>query len=410
MRQNVSPLFASGIAWAAFLLVIAAMIPSCAPATHRVSGDPEDPGQGTNDPASFARLGLSLLTGDSSNSLDTRSHTAKGDALIMRAWDLQQTHPESCESVWQLTKTFVDQQIGPRQKIALTNLYLESVESAVESAVTTKAFDDAWEVRQAVQSEIAKHWQDLMVDIENELVVAVEGLGSPDAIQKFIEEDAERWRKVRSELNAGIESQQRLPEAVGNLVFRLRGTLQEFFDQKTKSLRDRLNTSTESDLGVGDGRVSATAESPSTSPVSDEVGVFTQLLGESDSLLRMRDSPSMSSWIDLASRLTALEDRQVLESLEAQVRELEALRASIHEARTLQYNVWASNAIYNASRRGADGLFMLGEIETRLLVGVVATAYSITEGRLIGEIQDPANRQAKIRGMLSQIKKQLVEF
>jgi len=373
------------------------------------SPDPVALTQDSKLPAEFARRGLALLRNEGDVSSNTQDDTLKADALIMRAWNLQQTFPESCLSVWQLTKPFVERQQQPSQRLALASLYLGSIDAAVEAAMTPEAFEASWAVRQAVRLEIARHRQAVIATIESDLKTALEHFSQPDGFQKFIDQDGERWADLATELRATIEPLENPPPAIESLLLSLNDKLDAFFDGQLQHLRARLKevaAATES----RDNRAAVTTETDATPSAAGAVGSSTRLIEDLDRLIRMRESAPVTSWGDLATRVANQQETEIDSESDKQLRTMEALRAQMLETRALRYNLWAADAIYNATRRGADGLSLLGSIETKLLVGAVATSYSIAEGQILNEIQDPFNRQVRIRSMLSQSKKHLTEF
>jgi hypothetical protein len=359
-------------------------------------------------PAEFARRGLALLRNKGDVASNTQDDTLKADALIMRAWNLQQTFPESCLSVWQLTKPFVEQQQQPSQRLALASLYLSSIDAAVESAITPEAFEASWAVRQAVRLEIASHRQEVITIIEGNLKTALEHLSQPEGIHKFIDH-GDRWTDMATELRGTLEPLENPPPAIVDLLRNLSDKLDESFDVQLQRLRGRLKEEAAAP-DSRDNRAAAATESGPKPSAAGAVGTITRLIEDLDNLVRMRESSPVTSWTDLATRVTSQEEIESGSDPDKQLRTMEALRAQMLETRALRYNLWAADAIYNATRRGADGLSLLGNIETKLLVGAVATSYSIAEGRILNEIQDPFNRQVRIRSMLSQSKKHLTEF
>lgn len=362
-------------------------------------------------PVEFARRGLSLLKEDGGLDPDATGDSLKADALIMRAWNLQQAYPESCLPVWQLTQTLVDQQKQPNQKLALAILYLNSVDATIESAMTPEGFEASWAVRQAVRSDIERYRQDAFAGIESDIQKGLDALSGPHGIRVFADGDAARWSSLSAELSALTEPLPNPPEPVTDLARKLGDRLATILKEKLADLETRLKeeavASSETEDPSADGKPPA-----SRTPLrASDNGPITRLLEELHELVRLRDSASVTSWIDLAASLgTRAGSTDSQEATDEQLLAMEVLRSKMLETRALRYNIWAADAVYNADRRGADGLFLLGAIETRLLVSTVAASYSITEGKILGEIPNPFNRQVKIREVLGQTKKQLAEF
>ena len=64
-----------------------------------------------------------------------------------------------------------------------------------------------------------------------------------------------------------------------------------------------------------------------------------------------------------------------------------------------------------AERMGADGgLDHLGEIDTRLISGALASHYSAVESNILSTIKEPVILKSKLRSMLRQEKKTLLSF
>jgi hypothetical protein len=396
------------LAGTALVIATAAMVPRRAPANPELPS-PADAAVDVPVPVEFARRGLSLLEKEGDRTPET--DTLKGDALVMRAWNLQQAYPESCPSVWQLTQMLINQQQSPSQKLALSSLYLNSIDAAIESAMTPRGFEASWAVRQAVRADIERHRQDGLVEIESDLKEALVALSRPDGIRGFVDADSARWSSISAELSATIELLPNPPKSISDLTTRLGDKLVAIFDEKLADIRNRLKDEATITAEPEDSQADAQAERGRKPDAAANLGPVTRLVEDLDELVRMRESASVTSWIDLAARLgTQAGSKDSPEVGENQVLAMEALRAEILETRALRYNMWATDAIFNADRRGADGLFLLGAIETRLLLSTVAASYSITEGKILGEIQNPFDRQVRIREMLGQSKKQLVEF
>jgi hypothetical protein len=392
------------------IVAMAAMVSRCDSA-NQTPLNSADPTLESEMPIEFARRGLSILRSEENPNSDGADDTLKADALIMRAWNLQQAYPESCVSVWQLTQTLVDQQEEPIQKLALTSLYLNSVDAAVESAMTPEGFESLWTVRQAVTADIERHRHDALEAIEREAKEALRSLSNESGMQDFAGADAARWSTLSDELSAMTETVSDPPESLSEVVQSIGKKLVADFDARLTDIGNRLTEEVIASPDQKDKQAVVEIDSNRKPPDSAERGAVTKLLGDLDGLVRMRESASVASWIDQAAKFST-QQRFIKgdEVGDEQLQAAEALRAKMLETRTLRYNMWATDAIYNAERRGLDGLFLLGAIDTRLLVSTVATSYSIAEGKILNEIQNPFDRQVRIREMLGQTKKQLSEF
>jgi hypothetical protein len=392
----------------ALVLATAAMVPRGAPANPTLPTSAET-AVDVPAPVEFARRGLSLL--EKEGGLAPEADTLKADALIMRAWNLQQAYPESCPSVWQLTQTLISQQQSPSQRLAVASLYLNSIDAAIESAMTPEGFEASWAVRQAVRADIERHRQDALGRIESDLKEALAAVSRPDGIRGFVDGDSARWSSLATELSATIEPLPDPPKSISDLTTSLGDKLAAIFEEMLAGIRNRLKDGAAALPEPKDDQASTEAQADSKIRLAADRGPVTRLAEDLDEIARMRESASVTSWIELAATLGKREgSKRLPEDGEDQLLAMEALRGKILEARALRYNMWAADTIFNADRRGADGLFLLGAIETRLLVSTVAASYSITEGKILNEIKNPFDRQVRIREMLGQSKKQIVEF
>jgi hypothetical protein len=390
--------------------LIALMISVCFLGCARHQGTPLPVAQSEDSqvPAEFVRRGLSLLQQQDEPDFGTQGESLKADALIMRAWNLQQAFPESCQSVWQLTKTLIELQPGPGRKLGLASLYLGAVDAAAESAMTPKSFEASWAVRQAVLEEIGKHRLDALASIQDDAQEALDKLSQRDANQMISDEDAARLSSLAAELSATIDPRQALPESMPGILQQLAGKLTAVFDDGLADLRTRLKTEANAPPAFEE---RGNAESPAGTARPGLRGPITRLLEELEILINLRESAAVSAWSDI---VTALGESDRSASLpdadDAKAAAMEALRAKMLEMRVLRYNLWAADTIYNADRRGAEGLLLLGAIDTRLLASAVGSSYSITEGKILNAIQDPFTRQNRIREMLSDSKRAITEF
>jgi hypothetical protein len=392
------------------VVIMAVTVFGCAQANQNLPspiGRTED----SDVPAEFARRGLSLLRKTDGTADDNQDDTLKADALIMRAWRLQEDYPDSCLSVWQLTEALADEQDEPTQRLALTSLYLGSVDAAIESAMKPEDFETAWKVRQAVLAAIARHRQDALEVIQANLGEALEALSAPEGVRAFVGSDSAKWSSLSAELNAMIEPLPIPPKSIAELATGLGDKLVAIFDERLAAIRDRLKEQTTNAADIGGSRTDGKGKSDVTPGAEPDRGPVTRLLEDLDALVQMRESASANSWINFAGSLrNPGPSGDDFESGDGQIMAMDELRSKMLDTRVLQYNLWAADAIYNAELRGVDGLFLLGSIETRLLAGAVAASYSITESKMLNEVRDPFNRQVRIREMLSQRKKQLTEF